>query len=45
MTARELHGAEREQAWQRIVTEAENFRRYEETTDREIPVIQLTPKA
>ena len=45
VTARELHGAEREQAWQRIVTEAENFRRYEETTDREIPVIQLTPKA
>jgi deazaflavin-dependent oxidoreductase (nitroreductase family) len=45
VTARELHGAERDQAWQRITTEAAGFRRYEETTDRQMPVIQLTPKA
>jgi deazaflavin-dependent oxidoreductase (nitroreductase family) len=44
VNAEELHGAEREQAWKRITTEAENFRRYETATDREIPVIQLTPK-
>jgi deazaflavin-dependent oxidoreductase (nitroreductase family) len=44
VTAEELHGAEREQAWQRITAEAANFRRYEETTDRELPVIRLTPR-
>jgi len=45
VTAEELHGDERAQAWQRITAEAANFRRYETTTDREIPVIRLTPKA
>jgi deazaflavin-dependent oxidoreductase (nitroreductase family) len=45
VTAEELQGTEREQAWQQITAEAANFRRYEETTDREIPVIRLTPKA
>jgi deazaflavin-dependent oxidoreductase (nitroreductase family) len=44
VTAEQLHGAEREQAWKRITAEAENFRRYETATDREIPVIRLTPK-
>jgi deazaflavin-dependent oxidoreductase (nitroreductase family) len=42
--AEELHGAEREQAWQQITAAADQFRRYEETTDREIPVIRLTPR-
>lgn len=45
VTAQELHGAEREQAWRRITAEAANFRKYEVTTDREMPVIRLTPKA
>jgi deazaflavin-dependent oxidoreductase (nitroreductase family) len=45
VTAEELHGDERAQAWQRITAEAANFRRYETTTDREMPVIRLTPKA
>jgi len=45
VTAEELHGAERGQAWTQITTEAPNFRKYETTTDREIPVIRLTPKA
>ncbi|MFD7312294.1 nitroreductase/quinone reductase family protein [Promicromonospora sp. NPDC059942] len=44
VTARELHGAERAEAWRRITAEAANFRRYEQTTDREMPVIRLTPK-
>ncbi len=44
VTAEELHGAEREQAWQQITTDAPGFRKYETATDREIPVIQLTPK-
>ena len=44
VTAEELHGPEREQAWQQITAAAENFRRYETTTDRELPVIRLTPR-
>lgn len=45
VTAEELHGTEREEAWRRITAEAANFRQYETTTDREMPVIRLTPKA
>jgi deazaflavin-dependent oxidoreductase (nitroreductase family) len=44
VTAQELHGAERAEAWERIMAEAANFRRYEVATDREMPVIRLTPK-
>ncbi|MCP2266681.1 nitroreductase/quinone reductase family protein [Promicromonospora thailandica] len=42
--ARELHGAERAEAWRQITARAANFRRYEQGTDREIPVIDLTPR-
>ena len=45
VTAEELHGAEREQAWQQIIAEADNFRGYEQTTDRKLPVIRLTPRS
>ena len=45
VTARELHGTERAQVWKQITDEAPGFRKYEQTTDREIPVIHLTPKA
>jgi deazaflavin-dependent oxidoreductase (nitroreductase family) len=39
----EILGAdERPAAWQRIVTEAPQFKRYETKTDREVPVIRLT---
>ena len=44
VTAEELHGAEREQAWGQIKAAADNFRKYEETTDRLLPVIKLTPR-
>lgn len=44
VTATELHGDERAAAWQKITAEAANFRRYEQTTDREMPVIRLTPR-
>lgn len=44
VTAEELQGAEREQAWQEIKAAADNFRKYEETTDRKLPVIKLTPR-
>ncbi len=40
-----LEGAERAAAWQRIVTEAPNFASYQSKTDREIPVIRLTPES
>ena len=38
-----LKGAEREEAWKRIVSLAPGFGKYETTTDRQIPVIRLTP--
>ncbi|HEV8635744.1 MAG TPA: nitroreductase family deazaflavin-dependent oxidoreductase [Chloroflexota bacterium] len=38
-----LSGEEREQAWQRIVTTAPGFGEYQRKTDREIPVVRLTP--
>jgi deazaflavin-dependent oxidoreductase (nitroreductase family) len=43
VTARTLEGAERAQAWQRITTQAPQFASYEAKTDRQIPVIRLTP--
>jgi len=45
VTPRSLHGEERDQAWKRIVAEASNFGAYESKTDREIPVVRLTPAA
>ena len=44
VTAEELHGAEREHAWQQIKAAADNFRKYEQTTDRKLPVIRLAPR-
>ncbi|OLF07152.1 nitroreductase [Actinophytocola xinjiangensis] len=41
----QLHGAEREAAWKTIVTATARFAQYQEKTDREIPVIRLTPRA
>jgi len=37
-----LTGAERDHAWSRIVETAPGYGRYEEKTDREIPVFRLT---
>jgi deazaflavin-dependent oxidoreductase (nitroreductase family) len=38
-----LKGAERDKAWRRIVSEFSNYGDYEKKTDREIPVVRLTP--
>jgi deazaflavin-dependent oxidoreductase (nitroreductase family) len=38
-----LKGSERERAWQRIVAVAPNYGKYQRHTDREIPVVRLTP--
>jgi deazaflavin-dependent oxidoreductase (nitroreductase family) len=43
VTAEQLHGAERDQAWQQITTAAPNFAKYQKATDRELPVIRLVP--
>jgi deazaflavin-dependent oxidoreductase (nitroreductase family) len=42
VTAEQLHGTEREDAWQSIVAAAPRFDKYRVKTDREIPVIRLT---
>lgn len=44
VTAEELHGAEREEAWQQITAEVPQFAKYAVTTDRELPVIRLSPR-
>jgi deazaflavin-dependent oxidoreductase (nitroreductase family) len=44
VTAEQLHGAERDEAWRQITTRSRGFARYEKTTDREIPVIRLIPR-
>jgi deazaflavin-dependent oxidoreductase (nitroreductase family) len=43
VTADSLKGAERAKAWTRIVSEFSNYGDYEKKTDREIPVVRLTP--
>lgn len=44
VTASQLHGAERDEAWQMITTQSPNYAKYETTTDRVIPIIRLTPR-
>lgn len=45
VTARELHGPERDQAWKQIASAAPRFAQYQEKTDRVLPVIRLTPRS
>lgn len=42
VTAEQLHGQERESAWRAISSGSERFAKYQEQTDRELPVIRLT---
>jgi deazaflavin-dependent oxidoreductase (nitroreductase family) len=44
VTADQLQGGERAEAWRQIVAAAPRFAEYESKTDREIPVIRLTPR-
>jgi deazaflavin-dependent oxidoreductase (nitroreductase family) len=44
VTPRRLTGEERIVAWERIKRERSNFAGYERKTDREIPVVRLTPR-
>lgn len=45
VSAIQLHGAERAEAWQRIVAAAPRFAKYETVTDRCIPLIRLSERA
>jgi len=44
VTAAQLHGAERTQAWEQIIASAPRFAQYQEKTDRELPIIRLVPR-
>jgi deazaflavin-dependent oxidoreductase (nitroreductase family) len=43
--AEELHGTERDQAWRQITAATPRFAQYQRKTDRELPVIRLTPRS
>jgi F420H(2)-dependent quinone reductase len=43
VTAEQLSGAAREQAWEQIVAAQPRYARYQQKTDRELPVIHLVP--
>ncbi len=43
MTAREVHGEEKAQWWERAVEAFPPYAEYQEKTDREIPVFVLEP--
>jgi deazaflavin-dependent oxidoreductase (nitroreductase family) len=45
VAAEQLHGPERQEAWQRITQAVPRFGGYETKTDRELPVIRLTRRA
>lgn len=42
--AEELHGEERERAWQAITAASARFIQYQQHTDRQLPVIRLTER-
>jgi deazaflavin-dependent oxidoreductase (nitroreductase family) len=44
VNADSLQGPERDRAWKRIVALAPGYGKYERDTDREIPVVRLTPR-
>jgi deazaflavin-dependent oxidoreductase (nitroreductase family) len=45
VTAEQLHGPERDEAWQQITAAAPRFAQYQRKTDRELPIIRLTSRA
>jgi deazaflavin-dependent oxidoreductase (nitroreductase family) len=42
--AEQLHGPEREEAWEQITAAAPRFAQYQVKTDRVLPIIRLTPR-
>jgi deazaflavin-dependent oxidoreductase (nitroreductase family) len=45
VTAEQLTGEERRQAWEHIVAAQPRYQTYQETTDRQLPVIRLVPRS
>jgi len=45
VSAEQLHGAERVEAWQQISASAPRFTQYQQKTDRELPIIRLVPRS
>jgi hypothetical protein len=45
VTAEQLHGAERAQAWRLIAAATPRFAQYQRKTNRELPVIRLVPRS
>ena len=45
VTAQQLHGPAREQAWSQISTSSPRFAGYQDKTDRRLPIIRLTPES
>jgi deazaflavin-dependent oxidoreductase (nitroreductase family) len=45
VSAEQLHGTERETAWHTLTAAIPRFATYPQKTDREIPVIRLTPRS
>lgn len=45
VAAEQLIGDERDRAWARIVERAPQFASYTEKTDRELPILRLTPRS
>ena len=43
--ARQLHGEDRERAWRSITGGSARFRKYQQQTDRELPIIRLTERS
>jgi deazaflavin-dependent oxidoreductase (nitroreductase family) len=43
--AEEITGADRDEVWQRVVSERPGFGDYQEKTERTIPLLRLTPAA
>ena len=45
VVAEQLEGAEREEAWHQIAGASKQFAKYQEQTDRVLPIIRLRPRA
>jgi deazaflavin-dependent oxidoreductase (nitroreductase family) len=45
VTAEQLHGAERAEAWRQIAAATPRFAQYQRKTDRELPVIRLISRS
>ena len=45
VTAEQLSGADRAQAWQQITAAQPRYAKYQQKTDRELPVIRLIPRS